>query len=288
MTCRFVAVNGRIGSSTGGSPLYPFRLLSRDVSRPAESRRCGKPFLASSSAIGSFAADSPVIRIGASGVVPRVCNEGMRPRPHCRKEGDMKKIVIAVVALCFLASVVPAGASEGKFLQWFIEQLKKPGPAGRPGPPGPPGPAGPPGPPGPQGPEGPAGPQGPAGLQGPAGPQGPAGSAAGIQRVLYGTVDADGEILRGSGFSVESARPATCSHGGSTIPCTFYMIRFDPSFGDVPVCTATIYGPESFARQTVSIVITGTSESLLGVETGINTPGATSGGSVSFSFICVQ
>ncbi|HPK18697.1 MAG TPA: hypothetical protein PK814_07455, partial [Syntrophales bacterium] len=114
------------------------------------------------------------------------------------------------------------------------------------------------------------------------------GSAAGIQRVLYGTVDADGEILRGSGFSVESARPATCSHGGSTIPCTFYMIRFDPSFGDVPVCTATIYGPESFARQTVSIVITGTSESLLGVETGINTPGATSGGSVSFSFICVQ
>ena len=55
----------------------------------------------------------------------------------------MKKIVVALVALCFLASVVPAGASEGKFLQWFIEQLKKPGPAGRPGPPGPPGPAGP-------------------------------------------------------------------------------------------------------------------------------------------------
>jgi len=167
----------------------------------------------------------------------------------------MKKIVIAVVALCFLASVVPAGASEGKFLQWFIEQLKKPGPAGRPGPPGPPG---------------------------------PAGSAAGIQRVLYGTVDADGEILRGSGFRVQPYASSICTYGSSRIPCRYYEIQFDEFFNVAPVCTATIYGGESFQLQPVSIVITGTSESLLGVETGINTPGATSGGSVSFSFICVQ
>lgn len=200
----------------------------------------------------------------------------------------MKKIVIAVVALCFLASVVPAGASEGKFLQWFIEQLKKPGPAGRPGPPGPPGPAGPPGPPGPQGPEGPAGPQGPAGLQGPAGPQGPAGSAAGIQRVVYGTVNADGSILRGSGFRVQPYASSICTYGSSRIPCRYYEIQFDEFFNVAPVCTATIYGGESFQLQPVSIVITGTSKSILGVETGINTPGETSGGSVPFSFICVQ
>ena len=194
----------------------------------------------------------------------------------------MKKIVVALVALCFLVSVVPADANEGKFLQWFMEHLKKPGPPGRPGPPGPPGPAGPQGPPGPQGPEGPAGPQGPAG------PPGPGGSAAGIQRVVYGTVNADGSIQRGSGFSVESARPSTCSYGGSTIPCTFYMIQFEQSFGDVPVCTATIYGPESFARKPVSIVITDTRVSYLEVETGVDIPNVTSGGSVPFSFFCVQ
>jgi len=191
----------------------------------------------------------------------------------------MKKTVLVLVAICFFVSVVPAAANEGRFLPWFIEHLKKPGP---------PGPPGPTGPQGPEGPQGPAGPPGPPGPTGPQGPQGPAGTAAGIQRVVYGTVNADGRILQGSEFSVQSATPSTCSHGDSTIPCTFYMIQFRQMFDNIPVCTATIYGAESFQRPTVSIVITGTSESALGIETGVNIPNATSGGSVSFSFICLQ
>lgn len=190
----------------------------------------------------------------------------------------MKKTVLVLVVICFFVSVVPAAANEGRFLPWFIEHLKKPGP------PGPPGPAGPPGPPGPAGPQGPVGPPG---------PQGPAGTAAGIQRVVYGTVNEEGGILQGSElFSVPSARESTCSYGytGNTIriPCTVYTIQFVTRFDNIPVCTATIYGPESFQRPTVSIVISRTSESDLDINTGVNIPNATSGGSVSFSFICVQ
>ena len=106
--------------------------------------------------------------------------------------------------------------------------------------------------------------------------------------MVYGAVDANGSIIQGSGYTVDAPSVGTCSYGAGAIPCTFYFIRFVQMFDNVPVCTATIAGAQSFASQAVSIVITGTSESALGIQTGVNVPGGTAGGSLPFNFICVQ
>jgi hypothetical protein len=106
--------------------------------------------------------------------------------------------------------------------------------------------------------------------------------------VVYGAVDADGAILLGSEYSVDPPFVSTCSYGTSTIPCTFYSIRFRQVFANIPVCTATVLGAQSFASQTVSIVIAGTSDTALSIQTGVNVPGGPPGGSVPFNFICVQ
>jgi hypothetical protein len=199
----------------------------------------------------------------------------------------MKKTVVAIAGILLSLSLITYAAANGSgyqnpfhfLLNWFKVI------------PGPPGPAGPPGPPGEQGPPGQTGPQGeqgPVGPAGPQGPQGPAGSAAGIQRVVYGAVDANGAILQGSGYSVDAPIVRTCSYGAGTIPCTDYFIRFSQWFDRIPVCTATVAGSQSFASQAVSIVISGTSESNLGIQTGVNVPGGAPGGSMPFTFICVQ
>lgn len=199
----------------------------------------------------------------------------------------MKKTVLSIAGILLSVSLITYAAANGggyqnpfHFFNNFFHWIKViPGPPGPPGEPGPPGPAGPAGPPGPQGEPGPAGPQG---------PQGPPGTAAGIQRVVYGSVDAAGTVLQGSGYTVDAPSVGTCSYGSSSIPCTFYFIRFSQMFDNVPVCTATVAGAQSFASQAVSIVITGTSESALGIQTGVNVPGGTAGGSLTFNFICVQ
>jgi hypothetical protein len=96
----------------------------------------------------------------------------------------------------------------------------------------------------------------------------------------------DGTILRGRGFTVfVTPQELGCRYGGGSLPCTFYEIRFVQAFSDPPVCTATVYGAESFQKQPVSILITGTNAEALGVETGTYSEGS---GSFPFSFICVQ
>lgn len=199
----------------------------------------------------------------------------------------MKKTVVAIVGILLSVSLITYAAANGSgyqnpfhfLLHWFKVI---------PGPPGPPGPPGEPGPPGQTGPQGEQGPMGPAGPQGPQGPQGPAGTAAGIQRVVYGAVDANGAILQGSGYTVDAPVVRTCSYGATAIPCTDYFIRFGQWFDSIPVCTATVAGSQSFASQAVSIVISGTSESNLGIQTGVNVPNGPPGGSLAFTFICVQ
>ena len=196
----------------------------------------------------------------------------------------MNKTVLAIAGILFSVSLITYAAANGggyqnpfHFFNNFFHWIKViPGPPGPPGEPGPPGPAGPAGPPGPQG------------EPGPAGPQGPPGTAAGIQRVVYGAVDANGSIIQGSGYTVDAPSVGTCSYGAGAIPCTFYFIRFVQMFDNVPVCTATIAGAQSFASQAVSIVVTGTSESALGIQTGVNVPGGSAGGSLPFTFVCVQ
>jgi len=202
----------------------------------------------------------------------------------------MKKTVLAIAGILLSVSLITYAAATGAgyhhpfyFFKDFFQHIKL-----IPGPPGPPGPPGEPGPPGPAGPPGPQGEPGPMGPAGPQGPQGPAGTAAGIQRVVYGSVDASGRIIQGSGFTVDAPSVTTCSYGAGRIPCTFYFIQFGQMFDNIPVCTATIAGAQSFASQAVSIVITGTSESALGIQTGVNVPGGSAGGSLSFTFICVQ
>jgi hypothetical protein len=196
----------------------------------------------------------------------------------------MKKTVLAIAGILLSVSLITYAAANGSgyqnpfhfLLHWFKVI---------------PGPPGPPGPPGEQGPPGQTGPQGEQGPMGPAGPQGPAGTAAGIQKVVYGAVDANGSILQGSGYTVVVPPTVrTCSYGsGPEIPCTDFFIQFDPSFGSIPpVCTATLAGAQSFSSQAVSIVITGTSGSEVSIRTGVNVPNGTTGGSLPFSFICVQ
>lgn len=207
----------------------------------------------------------------------------------------MKRTVLVIAGILLSVTLISYAAATGggnyspfHFLNNFCHWIKViPGP---PGPPGPQGEQGPPGPAGPAGPPGPQGEQGPPGPAGPQGPQGPPGTAAGIQRVVYGAVDASGAILQGSGYTVDPPSVGTCTYGvsGSAIPCTFYFIRFTQMFDNVPVCTATIAGAQSFASQAVSIVITGTSDSAVGIQTGVNVPGGQPGGSLPFNFICVQ
>jgi len=202
----------------------------------------------------------------------------------------MKKTVLTVAGILLSVTFIAYAAATGggyyspfhffnNFFHWIKVIPGPPGPQGEPGPPGPAGPAGPPGPQGEQGPPGPAGPQG---------PQGPPGTAAGIQRVVYGAVDANGSIIQGIGYTVDAPSVGTCSYGAGAIPCTFYFIRFTQMFDNIPVCTATIAGAQSFASQAVSIVITGTRESAVGIQTGVNVPGGLPGGSLPFNFICVQ
>ena len=190
----------------------------------------------------------------------------------------MKKTVLVVATIFLFASVMPCAANDGRFFPWIFDHLRKPGP------PGPPGPAGP------QGPHGPAGPQGPAG---PTGPQGPAGTTDGVQRVVYGTVPAGGVVPPGVGYTVIS-ESYFCDYGENpsppggrlSIPCAVYIITFDRPFNATPVCTATIYGSDSFARKPVGIIITPLDRSSVSVATGTtNQEGL---GSFPFSFICVQ
>ena len=199
----------------------------------------------------------------------------------------MKKTVLAIAGILLSVSLITYAAATGAgyhhpfyFFKDFFQHIKL-----IPGPPGPPGPPGEPGPPGPAGPPGPQGEPGPMGPAGPQGPQGPAGTAAGIQRVVYGSVDASGRIIQGSGFTVDDPSVRTCSYGASEIPCTDYTIRFDPSFNGIPVCTATLAGNTSFSSQGVSIVITGTGTSAVDIRTGAT---GASIGSLPFTFICVQ
>ena len=132
------------------------------------------------------------------------------------------------------------------------------------------------------GPGGPAGPQGEQGPIGPAGPQGPAGGTAGIQRVVYGAVDASGGVLQGSGYTVGIPSAGTCNYGAGSIPCTFYTVNFSQGFAAVPVCTATLAGSQSFTNQGV-IVISGTSQNNVNIQTG-----GSPEGSLPFNFTCVQ
>lgn len=81
---------------------------------------------------------------------------------------------------------------------------------------------------------------------------------------------------------------STCTFGSTSIPCASYGIYFSQEFADTPVCTATVYGQQSFAGAPVSIVIESVDKASLFVKTGINRPGLTSGGEVAFSLICVQ
>ena len=190
----------------------------------------------------------------------------------------MKKTVLAIAGILLSLSFIAYAAANGSgyqnpfhhLLHWFKVI------------PGPPGPPGPPGEQGPPGPVGPAGPQGEQGPIGPAGPQGPAGGTAGIQRVVYGAVDASGAILQGSGYTVGIPSAGTCSYGAGSIPCTFYTVNFSQGFAAVPVCTATLAGSQSFTNQGV-IVISGTSQNNVNIQTG-----GSPEGSLPFNFTCVQ
>jgi hypothetical protein len=103
------------------------------------------------------------------------------------------------------------------------------------------------------------------------------------------TVNDDGTglgILRGSGFAVSlPTQTGFCMYGGGQLPCRFYLITFDQAFASPPVCTVALYGSDSFQKQPVTIVVTGTNENSLGVETGTYSEGL---GYFPFSFICAQ
>jgi len=199
----------------------------------------------------------------------------------------MKKTVLTVAGILLSVTFIAYAAATGggyyspfHFFNNFFHWIKViPGPPGPQGEPGPPGPAGPAGPPGPQG------------EQGPPGPQGPPGTAAGIQRVVAGTITVNDNgtelgILRGSGFTVSlPTQTGFCTYGGGQLPCRFYLITFNEAFSVPPVCTAALYGGDSFQKQPVSIIVTGVNESSLGIQVGTYSEGL---GYFPFSFICAQ
>jgi Collagen triple helix repeat (20 copies) len=208
----------------------------------------------------------------------------------------MKKMVLVIAAILLVASASAHAAGQDKeygqpfqFLKSLIDKITLiPGPAG------PPGSQGEQGPQGPAGPVGPTGPPGPQGEQGPIGPAGPAGTVAGIQKVVAGTVIVNDNgteltILRGTGFTVSlPSQTGLCIYGSSQLPCRFYLVQFnqlDQPFTSPPICTATLYGENSFQKQPVTIIVTGTDTNSLGIETGTYSEGL---GFFSFSFICVQ
>jgi hypothetical protein len=211
----------------------------------------------------------------------------------------MKKTVLAIAGILLSISFIAYAAANGggyynpfHFFGDFFQHIKLiPGP---PGPPGPQGEQGPPGPAGPVGPTGPPGPQGEQGPIGPAGPQGPAGTVAGVQKIVVGTVPADGNVAAGLAYLVVP-ETMSCNYGPPngngrqpTVPCTVYEITFTgQGFTGTPVCTASLYGFESFSGRPLSIVVTpATGNNSVRVVT--STEDQLLNGSFAFTFICAQ
>lgn len=204
----------------------------------------------------------------------------------------MKKTVVVLIALVFCIPVITIAAEGQPFqnLQSQIDQLKTqlqniqltPGPQG---PQGPAGPIGPTGPAGPSGPAGPTGAMGPAGPEGPQGPQGQPGITNGITKAVYGRINLDGTILRGSGF--------TCQFDGYAT----YTITFTEPFPNTPTCIAynelggysDQYQPPYPGCGWERILELSTSPTEVKVVGGCNVPGGVTlwqGGANEFDFLC--
>jgi len=152
----------------------------------------------------------------------------------------MKKVVLACAVFFLFASATPSGAQDGKFFSWMIDQFKKPGPAGPRGQVGPAGPAGPVGPAGPPGVPGPVGTTGATGATGATGPQGLPGVAAGVQRVVYGTVGLRlplSPAITGYEWTREGSAPFTWDISSlSSADDGYIHIIFEPEFSTPPTC----------------------------------------------------